>query len=303
MSRCGSLLLLVVGLASARDKEIRTQGEIQEIENNDLVMSNKLEKYFTTRAPTPAPPTAPPTRSPTNWGEDPRNYWVPCQQGAWSEWGHCSTTCGVGKITRERAFIPAYKNPHFDKRRISAFLLRKAKRNQPFCSYSKSSTQTTIYDEQACSEGGKCPVDCLVTPWSVWNAVAYGGVGANKIVRTRSVSVDPQSGGVVCPSLVEYKHFAGGADCKDGKEVGPWSQCDAHGEQHRTRTDIRCPKEAVLQMRLRMKQVRPCVADAYNKVKWGGDYSNPNVDESTLHPYEFDNLGNLRAKAAAKAAA
>jgi hypothetical protein len=154
-----------------------------------------------------------------------------------------------------------------------------------------------MVDTQACSEGGECPVDCVVGEWSVWNAVAYSGTKTSKIVRTRSVTIHQQHGGKDCPKLIEYRNFKGGANCKDGKEVGPWSTCDATTQtQHRMKTDIRCPKTAVVKLQLKIKQMRPCKADSYNKVKFGGDYSAPGADESTFKPYEFDNLGEAMRK-------
>jgi len=247
-----------------------------------------------------------PTLSPTLWNEHPSNYWVPCQTGPWEEWGACTASCGVGVMKRRRVFIAAHKNPHWDSKSVSAFLIRKYTRSlPPYCELSQSLTQKYLHERLACSAGGACPIDCTVSDWSVWTVVTYAGKHSDQIARRRSVRVEAQFGGKRCPVMVEYKNFKGTEDCsashsfKGGLKHGIWSACDAKTKkQTRVSVATRCPKEAALLLKLKMKQVRPCTPDAANLLYFGGDYSKPGFKEDTDGAYKFDNRAAMLHAAA-----
>lgn len=97
---------------------------------------------------------------------------VDCNYSSWSAWGECSVTCQGGVRSRTRKLIW------------------------------KSDIETQCHDPESdvemCNQQS-CPVDCLLSEWTVWSACSSTcGVG-NKM-RYRIVFSESDLGGIQCPS-------------------------------------------------------------------------------------------------------
>merc|ERR1719482_2335270 len=82
-----------------------------------------------------------------------------------------------------------------------------------------------------------CPVDCVVSGWSAWQACSKS-CGGGSTTRTRRVTTAPQHGGVGCDQLAEDKECNTDA-CPVDCEVSGWSAWNACDKSCGTGTQSR----------------------------------------------------------------
>jgi hypothetical protein len=142
---------------------------------------------------------------------------VDCSVSEWSEFSHCSATCGVGHRTRTRTIFPSQHGGH-------------------------ACPSTLLAKETVNCEAAKCPEDCVAGPWSHWSECDKQ-CGNGRQVRTRQISPS-KYGGKACASdlSVEFrachlKDCPAAVDCSLSA-WSSWSPCSltcGRGKQTRDR--------------------------------------------------------------------
>ena len=181
---------------------------------------------------------------------------VDCQVRPWSAWTECDRSCAGGTQSRSRG------------------IQRQAAYGGKLC--------PALLITQGCN-GHTCPVDCVVSKWSPWNACSKSCLGGSQ-ARTRTIATPPAMGGnqrgAPCPVLSQTQSCAEGPcpiDCLVS-EFTTWSACSVTcggGKQDRTRV-VRtahmhggsvCP--SLYEQRLCKQQACPvdCVVQAWSAWK------------------------------------
>ena len=138
---------------------------------------------------------------------------IDCVVSAWSSWDACSKACGGGSQSRSRTVVTAAANGGAACPNLS---------------------ETTACNEQP------CPVDCVVSAWSSWDACSKACGGGSQS-RSRTVVTAAANGGKACPGLSETT-ACNEQPCPVDCVVSAWSSWDAcskacgGGTQTRTRT-------------------------------------------------------------------
>jgi len=101
---------------------------------------------------------------------------VDCVMGAWSGWSSCSASCGPGNRTQSRSVLVAAS-----------------------CG---GSSCGALFEVESCNMR-PCPVNCSMSAWSAWSA-CNATCGGGFQMQSRSIVVQPESGGRDCPSLYNY---------------------------------------------------------------------------------------------------
>lgn len=99
-----------------------------------------------------------------------------CMVSEWSDWGHCSVSCGVGMHVRRRML----KTPALPGQ----------------CTEQLEQVEKCMMPE--------CPVDCMLSEWTEWSE-CNKSCGKGHMIRTRMVKLEPEFGGVPCPETVQRK--------------------------------------------------------------------------------------------------
>jgi hypothetical protein len=110
---------------------------------------------------------------------------IDCVLAKWSTWSKCSKTCGSGKQTRTRKINTAAKNGG-----------------------KKCGAKT---EKRACN-ADSCPVDCKLSPWSVYGACTVSCGRNGRKHRGRTVVTHPKYGGKSCKG----QSLHNGASCDNG---------------------------------------------------------------------------------------
>lgn len=119
-----------------------------------------------------------------------------CDMTYWTGWSDCSKTCGTdGTQTKTRAIV-----------------------SQP--AHGGEACEATT-ESQPCTVSVVCPVNCIVSLWSSYEACSVTCDGGTKW-RSRTVVSHAESGGYACPSLTEDTP-CGEYPCPVHCEVNPWS--------------------------------------------------------------------------------
>jgi hypothetical protein len=137
---------------------------------------------------------------------------IDCKVSNWGEWSKCDKECGGGVQFRNR--------------------------NVKVMSLNGGIPCPPLMDTRECNTKS-CPVDCKVTSWGEWSN-CNKPCGGGQSTRTRTVTTQPQYGGIPCPSLSEVQ------DCNTNpcpvncsvSDWSSWSPCTAKcggGTQTRTR--------------------------------------------------------------------
>ena len=140
---------------------------------------------------------------------------VDCMVSEWLDWGICSATCGEGMRCRIRTVIAL---PQFGGEACPA-----------------------LEECEACNLP-PCPVNCEVSAWSDWSSCSVPCGGGTQS-RKRTVIVQPQFGGALCPELEEYQACNTQACCENSWLTGSYTACSAPcggGVQTRTVQCIDC---------------------------------------------------------------
>ncbi|KAL7885412.1 hypothetical protein AOLI_G00057070 [Acnodon oligacanthus] len=99
-----------------------------------------------------------------------------CMVSEWSEWGHCSVSCGVGmRIRRRMLKTPALSGQ---------------------CGEPLEEVEKCMLPD--------CPVECMLSEWSDWSE-CNKSCGKGHMIRSRMVKLEPQFGGAPCPKTVQRK--------------------------------------------------------------------------------------------------
>ncbi|KAK3535615.1 hypothetical protein QTP70_017805 [Hemibagrus guttatus] len=99
-----------------------------------------------------------------------------CMVSEWSDWGHCSVSCGEGMHVRRRML----KTPALPGQ----------------CTEQLEQMEKCMMPE--------CPVDCMLSEWSEWSE-CNKSCGKGHMIRTRMVKLEPQFGGIQCPETIQRK--------------------------------------------------------------------------------------------------
>lgn len=153
----------------------------------------------------------------------------PCRVSKWSDWGGCTTTCGSGQETRQRA------------------ILVEAQTGGRACDF-------PLEEVRGCDEGtgsddrGQCPIqNCAWADWSEWTTCSKTCDGGGQQTRLRSIATQATIGGKPCdPEEMAQTKPCGGepctvAVCQNGTwmEWQSWGGCSATcdgGTRARTRS-------------------------------------------------------------------
>ncbi|MEJ1273952.1 spondin 1 (f-spondin) extracellular matrix protein [Cricetulus griseus] len=106
----------------------------------------------------------------------PECHTIPCLLSPWSEWSDCSVTCGKGMRTRQR--------------------MLKSLAELGDCNEELEQVEKCMLPE--------CPIDCELSEWSQWSE-CNKSCGKGHMIRTRTIQMEPQFGGVPCPETVQRK--------------------------------------------------------------------------------------------------
>lgn len=123
-----------------------------------------------------------------------------CEVTRWGRWTRCQVTCGGGSKTRTRR------------------VRRRGRHGGREC--------PVLEEEEDCS-ATNCPIDCVVAPYGEWSACSKD-CGSGVTVRERSVKIQNEFGGKLCPGLEERKTCGSGQSCPAGCRVSawvPWTAC------------------------------------------------------------------------------
>lgn len=137
---------------------------------------------------------------------------VNCEVSAWTAWSQCDKSCGGGNQTRTRTVTKPAANG--------------------------GTACPALTETQPCNTQ-KCPVDCVTSNWSAWDACTKT-CGGGKQTRTRSVVTPAANGGKECGSLSETQDCNTQA-CPVDCVTSNWTIVDActkscgGGKQTRTR--------------------------------------------------------------------
>eukprot|EP00930_Biecheleria_cincta_P054939 TRINITY_DN41312_c0_g1_i1.p1 TRINITY_DN41312_c0_g1~~TRINITY_DN41312_c0_g1_i1.p1 ORF type:complete len:1369 (-),score=168.96 TRINITY_DN41312_c0_g1_i1:58-3600(-) len=199
---------------------------------------------------------------------------VDCALDDWSSWSECSTTCGVGRHSRERLALrdasggglpcnpsdmKAYKTCTTSPCPIDCVWGEWA--DWTTCtrscdggsSYRKRAEKVSAEfegrpcngateEEQVCNPGG-CPRDCKFSEWTEWSCCDKTCGGGQK-QATRSVVVQPQWGGAQCEGSLERADVCNSMPCPRDCVWASWSAwalCSATcggGEMNRSRSKM-----------------------------------------------------------------
>jgi hypothetical protein len=140
---------------------------------------------------------------------------VDCEDAGWSKWSDCSKTCGSG--THDRT-LTITREPEFGGKACPS-----------------------RYESRACKTH-KCPVDCVVSTYTVWGACSKTCNAGTK-ARSRSIITNMKYGGEACPDL-EHATDCNHGHCPIHCEVTAfdgWGACTktcGSGYQRRERSVI-----------------------------------------------------------------
>jgi hypothetical protein len=136
-----------------------------------------------------------------------------CVMSAYSNWSSCSKTCGTGQRSRTRT------------------VTQPAECDCTPCS-------NVLRETQDCNTQA-CPVDCVLSPFSLWsgcNAMCGGG----QRLRQRTIVTQPSNGGMACGSLLEQEECNSTPCMCTLNNWSDWATCSVScgggGTQKRTRT-------------------------------------------------------------------
>jgi hypothetical protein len=135
---------------------------------------------------------------------------IDCALSAWSAWGECTATCGMGVRHRRRSVV-------------------QAARGGKKCG--------ALEQVSACAPQA-CPVDCRLTDWNLGPCSVSCGAGTS--IRARSIRVAAAHGGNACAKLTVNERCDAGpcpVNCRVST-FGAWSTCTATcggGLQQRSR--------------------------------------------------------------------
>jgi hypothetical protein len=159
-----------------------------------------------------------------------------CPVHADCQWGNytaCSASCGTGVKTRTSIVISHALDGGWD------------------C----PAPQTINCNEHL------CPTDCVVSSWSNWDSYFDG---KSKLRRTRTILVEAQLGGKICPSLVEYEEHTV-KHCTDRVTYGDWSACTkvcGTGYKYRYHQKMDCSLTSVVKYHMTFRQGKHCNNEA-----------------------------------------
>lgn len=100
-----------------------------------------------------------------------------CLVTEWGEWDDCSATCGMGMKKRHR-------------------MVKMSPADGSMCKAETSQAEKCMMPE--------CPIDCELSEWSQWSE-CNKSCGKGHMIRTRTIQMEPQFGGVPCPETVQRK--------------------------------------------------------------------------------------------------
>eukprot|EP00933_Yihiella_yeosuensis_P038337 TRINITY_DN3227_c0_g1_i2.p1 TRINITY_DN3227_c0_g1~~TRINITY_DN3227_c0_g1_i2.p1 ORF type:complete len:391 (-),score=62.04 TRINITY_DN3227_c0_g1_i2:319-1434(-) len=113
---------------------------------------------------------------------------VDCKMSPWTDWGKCSKTCGGGMQIKTRSTE-----------------VKPLQGGKP-CPKDFSAQQTC--------NSQQCPIDCKMSAWGKWTTCSKPCGGGTQKVK-RSIEVQPQHGGVPCPSDLVKSVECNTSPCKD----------------------------------------------------------------------------------------
>jgi len=135
-----------------------------------------------------------------------------CEVSEWSTWGSCSHSCRVAAHTDRHgvAHAAAAKPQKHRYRTVTVGNL------DTMTGHKGGLPCPTLHDQADCNAHNWCPIDCVVTMWTKYDACTKTCNGGTR-TRTRSISTPVEHGGKACPST-EQTVVCGaekcGTDCK-----------------------------------------------------------------------------------------
>jgi len=175
-----------------------------------------------------------------------------CKLAQWRSWSVCTKSCGTGAQKRSRAILVP---PHAG---------------------GMACIHTT--ETRSCNQH-KCPVDCVVTPWTAWSPCSRS-CGSGSQGRGRSTPRLTAYGGVECPAQLSQTRTCNAhpcpVDCVVRSNFDHWSTCTmscGSGSQRRSRpiTTLNSfgGKACAHQAETRFCNTHACPIDCVLS-KWGG---------------------------------